>query len=213
MIVCNFYTFDIMLKKLFGSEVRIKLLNQFLMHADQEFYLRELSNHFNISPRSVSMELTNLESMGLIRKRISGNQHYYSSNIQHPLFHDLKNIFAKTIGLKNIIADCFEPFKSKIKFSFIYGSIARGNDTSSSDIDLLIIGNVSSRKISSILLSAGSKLNREINFSVFSLEEIEKRIKNSEHFITSVFKEPKIFVVGDFDEFNRLGKKWLVEIP
>ena len=205
------YTVAVMLKKLFGSEVRIKLLNHFLMQQDQEFYLRELSNHFSISPRSVSMELTNLESIGLISKRISGNQHYYSSNIQHPLFHDLKNIFTKTIGLKNIIADSLEPFKSEIKFSFIYGSIAKGNYTSSSDVDLLIIGNVSSRKISSVLLSAGSKLNREINFSVFSLKEIKKRIKDNDHFITSIFKEPKIFVIGDSDEFDRMGKEWLAE--
>ena len=113
-----------MLKNLFGSQARVLLLNRFLMHPDREFYLRELSKHFNISPRSVSMELANLENMELINKRISGNHHYYSANSRNPIFQDLKNVFAKTIGLKNIIADCLEPFEADIYFSFIYGSMA-----------------------------------------------------------------------------------------
>jgi predicted nucleotidyltransferase/predicted transcriptional regulator len=200
-----------MLKKLFGSEVRIKLLSQFLMHPDQEFYLRELSNHFSISPRSVSLELSNLESIGLISKRISGYHHYYSANVQHPLYHDLKNIFTKTISLKNVIADCLGFFKSEIEFSFIYGSIAKGNDTSDSDIDLMIIGNLSSKKVSRVLLTADSELKKEINFSIFSIDEIKKRLKNNDHFMTGIFSEPKIFVIGDPDEFERLGKQWLAE--
>jgi len=174
------------------------------MNLDKEFYLRELSNSLNISPRSVSMELSNLLSIGLIKKRISGNHHYYSANTQHLIFVELQNIFTKTVGLKNIIADNFEPFKSKILFSFIYGSIAKGNTTSTSDIDLFIIGNVSSRKISSVLLNVGSKLNREINFSIFKIDEFKQRLKNKDHFISSIIKESKIFVIGNSNEFERV---------
>lgn len=181
------------------------------MNPDKEFYLRELSSSLHISPRSVSIELSNLENIGLIRKRISGNHHYYSANTRHSIFEELQNIFTKTVGVKNVIADSLEPFKTDILFSFIYGSIAKGNATSTSDIDLFIIGNVSSRKISSALLNAGSKLNREINFSIFKKDEFIQRLKSKDHFITSIIKESKIFVIGNPNEFEGLGKERLAE--
>jgi len=200
-----------MLKNLFSSEARIILLNQFLMHPDQEFYLRELSNQFKLSPRAVSMELKNLECIELIKKRISGKQHYYSVNMNHPLFKDLQNIFIKTIGLKNVIQEKILPFKSSIDFAFIYGSIAKGISGAESDVDLMIIGNVSSRKLSGPLLEAGSILHREINFSTMIRNEFIERLKQSDHFITVLFEEPKIFILGDPGEFERMGEKWLVK--
>lgn len=200
-----------MLKKLFGSEIRIKILNRFLMNEDMEYYLRELSNSLKISPRSVSVELNNLLNIGLVKKRISGKQHYYSANTQHQIFGELQSIFTKTIGIKNIIAECLEPFKSDILFSFIYGSIAKGNATSTSDVDLLIIGNASSRKISHALINAGAELNREINFSIFKKDEFLQRLENKDHFITSIIKEPTIFVIGNPGEFEGFGKERLVK--
>lgn len=195
-----------MLKNLFSSEVRVKLLNWFLMNPDKEFYLRELSNSLKISPRSVSMELNNLLKIDLIKKRISGNHHYYLVNIQHLIYTELQNIFIKTVGVRNILADSLEPIKKDILFSFIYGSIAKGNATSTSDIDLLIIGDVGSKKISNILLDAGSTLDREINFSIFKKDEFIQRLNSKNHFITSIINESKIFVLGNPDEFERLGK-------
>ena len=177
------------------------------MHPEQEFYLRELSNQFHLSPRAVSMELKNLESIELIKKRISGKQHYYSINTQHPLFPDLQNVFLKTIGLKDVIRDKLTPFHSSIDYAFIYGSVARGTSTAISDVDLMIIGNVSSRKVAGALSDAGSKLDREINFSIFTVEEFLDRLKKKDHFITALLKEPKIFIIGDSDEFRWMGEK------
>ena len=202
---------SVMLKNLFSSEARIILLNQFLMHPDQEFYLRQLSNRFELSPRAVSLELKNLESIELITKRISGKQHYYAANKQHPLFSDLQNIFMKTIGLKDVIRKHLVPQEKDIQFCFIYGSLAKGNATTKSDVDLMIVGKLSSRSISGSLLKAGQELDREINFSIFSLDEVENRLKKKDHFLTTLFHEPKIFVLGDSHEFKRMGKEWMAE--
>jgi len=202
-----------MLKKLFSSEARVLLLNLFLMHPGKEFYLRELSSKFKLSPRAVSLELKNLKSIELIQKRVSGKQHYYSVNINHPLFHDLQNIFIKTIGIKDVIKERIEIVKSQIDFAFIYGSIAKGTFTVQSDVDIMIIGNISSRKLSGLLIKAGEIIGREINYSVMNYNEFEERIKNKDHFITTLLSEPKMFIIGDSGEFNRLGEKWLVSTP
>ncbi len=183
------------------------------MHPGEEFYLREIANLFNLSPRQVNLELKNLQSIGLLKKRISGNQHYYSINEQHPLFEDLRNIFLKTVGLKDVIKKYLEPFENEIDFAFIYGSMAKGNSVAESDVDLMIIGNLSMRKVSGVLMQAGSELGREVNFSIFSLNEFIERIKNKDHFITSLLREPKIFIIRDANEFDRLAKERMVKAP
>ncbi len=195
-----------MLKNLFSSEVRISLLGHFLLHSEDEFYLRQLSSHFKISPRSVSLELKNLESIGLIHKRISGKQHYYLVDKQHPLFNDLKNIFIKTVGIKDIIAKALNNYVSQIEFAFIYGSFANGSATAGSDVDLMILGDVKSRKISGSMISIGEKLSREINFSIITVTEFNQRLKDHDHFLNSVYNSPKIFIIGNFHEFERMGK-------
>lgn len=201
-----------MLKTLFSSEVRIQLLNRFLMHPDTEYYGRELSDMLHTSPRAVHVELGNLESIDLIRRRISGRQHYYSANRQHPLFGDLQNMFRKTIGLKDVLAEVLQQFSDDILYAFIYGSFASGNFTAESDIDLIIIGDVKSRKISGALLKAGKSLEREINFSVFTEREFMNRLKDRDHFITRIIEEPMMFLVGESSEFRNMAAKWLAEV-
>lgn len=196
-----------MLKNLFSSETRILLLTQFLLNPDEEYYLRQISGKFGLSPRQVSLELQNLEKIDLITKRISGKQHYFTINKHHQLFEDLKNIFLKTVGLKDVIKKYLEEYLSEIEFAFIYGSMAKGNVVIKSDVDLMIIGNLSTRKISGSMIQAGSELNREINFSIFPLDEFRNRIKNNDHFISTIIKEPKIFITRNSDEFDRLAKK------
>jgi len=196
-----------MLKNLFSSETRIILLNQFLMNPDQEFYLRQISNKFKLSPRLVSLELKNLHIIDLIVKRVSGNQHHYQINKQHPLFVDLRNIFLKTIGLKAVVKNYLEQMKSEIEFAFIYGSMADGSAKADSDIDLMIIGSSAGRKFSGLMIKAGNELGREINFNIFSLDEFTNRIRSKDHFISSVMNSPKIFIIKDSNELNRLAEK------
>ena len=200
-----------MLKNLFSSEVRIQLLTLFLLHPEREYYLRELSTRLQVSPRQVSLELSNLSKIELIKKRISGNQHFYSANPQHPLFPDLHNIFIKTVGLKDVLQKNLKPFQTQILYCFVYGSMAKGVVTAKSDIDLMIIGTVSSKSISSLVMNAGQEMQREINYSVFPLQEVKNRLRNKDHFFRTIWSESKIFFLGNSSEFERLGKEWLAE--
>jgi predicted nucleotidyltransferase len=196
-----------MLKELFSSQIRVLLLNTFLMNSDSEYYLRELAEKFKVSPRHISLELQNLKNIELVKKRISGKQHYYSVNKNHPIFQELRNIFIKTIGLKSVIENALIQYSELIKFAFIYGSIAKDDARVDSDIDLMIIGDVSGRKISGAMIQAGNELNREVNFNIFSENEFSGRLISKDHFINSIYKESKLFIIGDPDEFERLGEK------
>jgi predicted nucleotidyltransferase len=193
-----------LLKNLFSSEVRILLLNQFLLNENSEFYLRQLSKQFNLSPRQVSLELQNLQKIGLIKKRVSGNLHNFSVNKKHPIFHELKSIFLKTVGLKDVLLKYFADYKNRIDLAFVYGSMAKGDATAESDIDLMIIGKIGARQLSGVMSKAGNELKREINYSVFSLDEFKTRLIQNDHFISTIIKEKKLFILGDVDDFERL---------
>jgi len=182
------------------------------MHPETEYYGRELSNMLGASPRSVHLELKNLKSIDLLQRRISGKQHYYSVNTLHPLYRDLQNIFRKTVGLKDVVAEALRPYTASIAYAFIYGSFASGNFTAESDVDLIIIGDTRSRKLSSVLMKAGESLEREINCSVFSRNEFIGRLQKHDHFISRILEEPVLFLVGDPDEFSQLSEKWMAPV-
>lgn len=193
-----------MLKSLFSSENRIKILNRFLLHPGEEFYLRQLAIELGISPRQVNLELNRFEKIGLLGKRISGKQHYYSANKSHVLFDDLRNIFLKTIGLKNIFITNLHVYEDAIDYSYIYGSFAEGTFTAESDVDLMILGEVNSRKIAGSIRNIGEELKREINVSIFLISEYMAKLKNNDHFIKSVHGRKKLMIMGGEDELERL---------
>ena len=176
------------------------------MNPDSEYYLRELATKFNVSPRHISLELQNLKKIDLIRKRISGKQHYYTVNKVNPIFQELQSIFIKTIGVKSVIENALQKFSNHIKFAYVYGSMAKGDLRADSDIDLMIIGDISGREISGAMINAGNDLNREINFNIISFNEFSTRLASGDHFINTIFCESKLFILGDQNEFERLGK-------
>jgi len=198
-----------MIKKLFGSETRIVLLREFLLHPESEFYLRQFCTLLGLLPRSVSLELANLEGIGLIIRRPAGKSIFYHANRDHVLFDDLQRIIIKTVGLADVVRKALEPFKADIASAFIYGSFANGGFTAESDVDLMIVGKVSSLLISGAMGVAGQQLGREINFSIFTEEEFIRRLKENDHFMKNVADKSKLFLVGTAYEFERMAEKRL----
>lgn len=85
-----------MLKKLFSSNTRIKLLQLLMFNPSSEYYLREIARKIKISPIYTSKELNNLLKAELVKKTTKGNLTIYSINQQNPILEDLKSIFKKT---------------------------------------------------------------------------------------------------------------------
>ena len=191
-----------MLKSLFSSANRIKILSRILLNPGEELYLRQFVSEMNIAPRQVNIELNSLVEIGLLNKRISGRQHYFSANQDHILFEDLRNIFLKTVGLKDIIIDKLGPFGSEIDFIYIYGSFADGTYSTDSDIDLMIIGNIQPRQLAGPIRQMGEQLKREVNFTIFPLLEYQSRLKNNDHFIKTIHNSKKQMILGGKNELG-----------
>jgi predicted nucleotidyltransferase len=189
-----------MLNKLFSSKTRVEILKLFLFNADNSFYQRQISSLTKQPIRGIQREVVKLQQIGFLDKSIQGNRIYYKVNRNTPIFEDLKNIFFKSVGISEALKENLQD--KKIKFAFIYGSYARGEESLLSDIDLMVIGDISSKELSGILSKPKKELMREINYAVFSLDEFINKAMLKDHFINSVLKEKKIFIIGSEDELK-----------
>ena len=192
-----------MLNKLFSSEARIAILRLFLFNSGKAFYQRQISILAHQPIRAVQREVNKLAEIGLINKFTEGNRTYYRVDKTCTIFEELKRIFLKTMGLAEVLKERLTK-SNDIKIAFIYGSYAKGKENLSSDIDLFIIGNISSKELSSILSKPKKELGREINFVIFPQREFIKKLKQKNHFLNTVMKEDKLFIIGNEDELNAL---------
>jgi len=193
-----------MLDKLFSSKSRVEILRLFLFNAASSFYQRQISSLTNQPIRGVQREVEKLHKIGFLERSIQGNRVYYKVNRDTPIFEDLKNIFFKSVGIAEALKENLQD--KRIKIAFIYGSYARGEESLLSDIDLMIIGDISSKELSRLLSKPKTELMREINYAVFSLNEFIGKVTQKDHFINSVLKDKKIFIIGSDDELKGLIK-------
>lgn len=196
-----------MLKELFSSKARIEMLKLFLLNPDKMFYQRGIASETGLMIRAVQREVSRMRRIGLLKESVSGNRIYYRINKNCPIYPDLKAIILKSSGIVNLLRQYLKDVgKDGIRIAFIYGSYAKNTENINSDVDLLVIGDITGRKISSLLSPAKSELKREINFNIYSESEFRSRIAKKDHFITSILKEPKVFLIGNANDLKRIIK-------
>ncbi len=192
-----------MLDKLFSSKARVEILKLFLFNPDDSFYQRQISMLTRQPIRGVQREVEKLQTLGLIEKSAQGNRLYYKVKRNCPIFEELKRILLKTTGIAEILRE--KLIKSdNVQIAFIYGSYAKGEESLSSDIDLLVIGSITSKELSGLLSKSKSEIGREINYTVFKAQEFEKRKKQKDHSLNTVLKEKKLFIIGREDELRTI---------
>jgi predicted nucleotidyltransferase len=193
---------------LFGQGRRA-ILTLLYGHADEQFYLREIARRAGTGIGATQRELRQLSEAGLIRGIRRGHQIYYQANRKNPIFAELKSILAKTSGIRDILLEALTSLKDRIKLAFVYGSIARGEEKASSDVDLMVVGEISFSDVVSTLAKIETKLGREVNPTVYGPREFREKLAAKNHFLSAVAKEKKLFVIGDEREFRRLGQERL----
>ncbi|MFH1016808.1 MAG: nucleotidyltransferase domain-containing protein [Pseudomonadota bacterium] len=193
---------------LFGKTQRA-LLGFLFGHPDEKFYLRELARAIGAGLGAVQREVKRLSEAGILERTTRGREVFYQANPQSPIFQDLKSLVLKTMGAADLLRKEFEKLKDKVRVAFIYGSFAKGEPRKESDVDLLVVGNVTLAEIVAKLEKSQKALGREINPTVYPVSEFRKKLSAGNHFLQSVLKEPKIFLVGGEDELKRLAQERL----
>jgi len=182
------------------SKTQQRLYGLLFGHPDRTYFLRELIEKANIGRGTVQREMEKLVASGLVLVKKVGNQKHYQANKSSPVFEELAGILRKTTGIVDVIADAIEPLAGKINTALVFGSVARGSETAGSDIDLLIIGEVSFKKIVTALYDAQETLHREINPKVYKKEEWLELVRKKDAFVKEVMTGPKLFIKGSINE-------------
>lgn len=187
------------LKSLFSSGLRVKVLSHFFLHPGESFHIRGLASILGEPVGTVARELANLESAGIMESHAVGNQKHYSLRKDSPIHDDLRNLFLKTTGVGEIIRSTLEELPG-IELVFMYGSFANGEAGVDSDIDLMVVGNISDKKLAPAVARAERRLGREVNYTVYTRAEAEKRLGREGDFVHEVFTGPRIVLVGRSDD-------------
>ena len=194
-----------MLEKLLGSESRVKILTLFLLNAGTEYYLREIAQRTGLAVRSVQRTVRDLTDIAILHRERRGNLVYFRLNIENPIVPDLKAMFLKTVGLGDLLRETLAG-ESKIEAAFIYGSVAKGEESAGSDIDLAMIGDLPPQTLTELLEDLERATGREVNATVFTRVEWGSRAASGEHFVTTLLREPKIMLLGLDVELGALGR-------
>jgi len=187
--------------RLFGSRTRVTLLTKLLMNADRSYYLRELAKELKIPYSMLYKEKNTLLSLGILKEERKGKINLLSVNKNLPYYPELKGIMMKTTGLAGVTADSLHTIYG-IKYALIYGSFANGEETGSSDVDLLIIGDTDEEKILDAVTKVEKTTAREINYILWSENEFYDRVREKHHLLINIVSKRVIMLVGSEDEFR-----------
>ncbi len=181
------------------SKVRQGVLGLLYSHPNRSFHTNEIIRSANAGTGATQRELKKLSTAGLIIIKKIGNQKHYEANQASPLFSELRSIILKTVGLTDVLRKALSPITSKIHIAFVYGSVAKQEDTAQSDIDLMLIGdNLTYADLFKLLEDAQTQLSRSIHPTIYSLSDWKRKINN--HFLSQVIAQPKIFLIGTENE-------------
>jgi DNA-binding transcriptional ArsR family regulator len=165
------------------------------------WYMRELARHLRLTPSSLQRELASLVRGGILHQRREGKHVYFQAATESPIFEELQGLILKTVGLADVIRDVLRPLAGRIQWAFIYGSVARSEERSASDVDLMIIGQVGLADVSSPLRKAERRINRAVNPTTYTGDEFAAKLKSDNHFIGTVLHSKKLFIMGEPGEF------------
>lgn len=180
------------------SNVQQRVLAYLFGQPDRSFFATEIIKLAGGGSGAVQRELARLEDSGLVTITRVGTQKHYQANPASPIFLELCAIAQKTVGLAEPLRKALKPLEKKILAAFVYGSVAKRQDTASSDIDLMVIsGKVTYADLFGALEEASARLGRQVNPTLYTPQELAKLVKEGSAFTKRVLAQRKIWLVGD----------------
>jgi uncharacterized protein len=187
------------------GKTRRAVLSILYGHADETFYLRQLVRVAGSGTGAVQRELKALVEAGIITCINKGKQVYYQVNAQCAVYPELKSLIMKTAGMGDALKIAMLPLAERIRTAFIYGSVTCGDESRGSDVDLFVVGDITLAEVVAVLSPIQLTLNREINPTVYPVEEFRAMQTTGHNFIKSVLEGNKVFLIGDENDLVTLA--------
>lgn len=184
------------------SSYRRQVLGLLLLRPDDSLHVREISRLTGVPAGSLHRELRALTEAGLLLREPMGNQVRYRANRGCLIYPELAEVFRKTAGLADLLREALAPLAGRITAAFVFGSLARGAETATSDVDVFVVGEVSFAEVVAALSPLRERLGREVNPVVMTPEDFAGQRAARERFVERVMQEPKLFLRGTKDDLG-----------
>ncbi len=189
---------------LFKSKIRRKILAKFFTDESKKYYINEMARLVGTTQGTCRRELNRLIDMGILTTSREGNLRYYKVNKEYGIYKEFSSIIQKTIGIEAVLSKALGGIKGII-YAFIFGSYAKNEFKPESDIDIVVIGNVSENHLIKAFREVEKVIGREINYHIYSLKEFKTKLQTSS-FAKNIIKD-LIIVKGDKNELTKLLKR------
>jgi uncharacterized protein len=187
------------------SPTRQAILTALFLRPEKAWYLSELASSLRTRPSSLQREIDGLVQAGILEKQIDGRRSYLKPNQNSPIYPELHGLIEKTSGIVPMLRKTIAHTRG-LRIAFVYGSLARGEEAASSDVDVMLIGDLSTMDITPGLRKLEKAVARQINPTVFSLDEFAQRLTEKNHFLRTVLRNKKIMLVGTEDELEAIAR-------
>lgn len=176
-------------------------------HPDRSYYANEIVRFAGAGTGSVQRELEKLTASGLLSATRIGNQKHYQANRLSPIFEELRGIALKTFGVADVLRAALDPLRDRIGAAFIYGAVAKGSDTARSDLDVMVMAeNLSYGEVFTCLAQTESRIARVINPTVYSNDELKRKLSDGSDFLLIILEQPKLFLIGTDEDLPKPGE-------
>ena len=166
----------------------------------KSFFVTQIMRLANSGRGAVQRELERLRVGGLVNVKMVGTQKHYQANPESPLFDELCSIVQKTVGLKEPLLDAIASLPMAVQFAAVYGSVAKGTETSSSDVDLMVVSDgLVLEELYAAIEPAEDLLSRRINPTLYTRAEFDRRRESGNAFLSRVLDGPLIILAGSID--------------
>ncbi|MBE0590360.1 MAG: nucleotidyltransferase domain-containing protein [Hydrogenophaga sp.] len=178
-------------------KVRQRVLGVLFGAPYRSFYTNEVIGLAQSGAGAVQRELADLAAAGLLTVRKQGNQKHFQANETSPVFAELRGLVLKTMGLADVLRVALAPLAPHIAQAFVFGSIAKQQDTAASDVDLLVVSDtLGYGELFGALEGASQTLGRTINPELYSAADFQARLQGDNAFVNRVMQQPKIWLIG-----------------
>lgn len=178
-----------------------------IVEREEPWYMSDLAKRLKRTPSTLQRPLDSLVASGILTKTTDGNRAYYARNADCPILPELRGLLLKTVGLVDVLRAELKSVSKRLLSAFVYGSVARAEETSGSDVDLFLIGDVTLLELTPILKKMEARLARAVNVTLFPLVEYQEKLSRQNHFLRSVLAKEKLFVIGTEHDLEGLSKE------
>ncbi|HEY4255070.1 MAG TPA: nucleotidyltransferase domain-containing protein [Chlamydiales bacterium] len=189
---------------LFANPTLVKVLCLFFFNPEDSFYQAQIVAHTGKTLLQVQRSLKQISKAGLVSMIHQGRKIYYKAIRIHPAFEDLKRAFFRTLGMGDLLRQQMRICHKEAQLAWIFGSVARGEEKQSSDIDILFVSKLSLIELSELVGPVLETATREINPVILTPESLYKKWQEKDSFIQEIICQPKIWLIGNDHELNQL---------